>query len=422
MARFPIEERRMAVLRSFANTLFVATLLGVMLGAGPMLAEPANDAPWARVTENDDSIKIETDTSETVIPEKNPKCWMTGKINSPSDDCIGALGKILTNSIGMKLVLIPAGEFMMGNSHTAEEEAEMFKQYGLEPNPDSFRDEYPRHRVRITKPFYMGACHVTVGQFRQFVSDSGYKTDAEKDGKGSYGLDGDSWQQKPEYTWRNPNFVQTDDHPAVTISWNDAMAFCNWLSRKEGQAYRLPTEAEWEYACRAGTTTRYSCGDDPEGLAQVGNVGDVAAKARYPALKSAIRANDGCAFTAPAGTFRPNAFGLYDMHGNAWQWCADWYGSQSYAVSPLDDPTGPSSGELRVTRGGSWYLGPDVARSAKRYGGTRDARYCDQGFRVARTLWQGENILPASVNQVLNCHKRGYEKGIHDLEDAEEKK
>ena len=131
----------------------------------------------------------------------------------------------------------------------------------------------------------------------------------------------------------------------VNVSWNDAVAFCKWLSKKEGKTYRLPTEAEWEYACRAGTTTRYYSGDDPETLAKVGNVADAALKAKFPDWKYTIKANDGYVFTAPVGKFKPNAFGLYDMHGNAWQWCADWYGADYYATSPLDDPTGPDSGD-----------------------------------------------------------------------------
>ena len=308
-----------------------------------------------------------------------------GDINSSPGKCIATPSKVLTNSIGMKLRLIPAGEFMMGNSHSAKEEAEIFKQYGSDLNPDSFQNEYPRHRVRISKPFYMGTHHVTVGQFRRFVGDSGYKTDAEKNARGGFGFDGKSWKEKPGYNWRNPGFVQTDDHPAVIISWNDAVAFCKWLGRKEGIVYRLPTEAEWEYACRAGTTTRYSCGDAPEGLVQVGNVVDAAVKAKFPNMNSVIQANDCHVFTAPTGSFRPNAFGLYDLHGNAWQWCEDWYGKEFYLESSMDDPTGPPSGEYHTTRGGSWYLGPDDIRSAKRYGGASDGRYSDQGFRVVKT-------------------------------------
>ena len=243
--------------------------------------------------------------------------------------------------------------------------------------------------MRITKPFYLGTYHVTRGQFRQFVTDTGYKTDAEKGEKpGAFGWDPDKKEFgfNEKYSWRNAGFEQTDEHPVVNVSWNDAVAFCKWLSRKEGKTYRLPTEAEWEYACRAGTTTRYYSGDDPETLAKVGNVADAAAKAKFPDWKYTIKASDGYVFTAPVGKFKPNAFGLYDMHGNAWQWCADWYGAEYYAASPADDPTGPDSGDDRVLRGGSWFDGPDVSRSASRFGITPDDRFdfCT-GFRVART-------------------------------------
>ena len=144
--------------------------------------------------------------------------------------------------------------------------------------------EKPQHEVRITRPFYLGVTEVTRGQFRRFVDDAGYQTEAEKDGKGGYGWNEETkkFEQNPRYTWQNAGFEQTDEHPVVNVSWNDARAFIAWLSRKEGKTYRLPTEAEWEYACRAGTTTRYFCGDDPEGLAAVGNVADGTAKEKYP--------------------------------------------------------------------------------------------------------------------------------------------
>ena len=184
--------------------------------------------------------------------------------------------------------------------------------------------------MRITRPFYLGTYHVTRGQFRHFVDDTGYKTDAENHVAGFNGFGCDLKTKKlsddKKYSWRYVGFEQTDEHPVVNISWNDAIAFCKWLNRKEGNTYRLPTEAEWEYACRAGTTSRYFSGDDPETLAKVANVSDAAAKAEFPTLKLTIKASDGYAFTAPVGSFKPNAFGLYDMHGNAWQWCSDWYG------------------------------------------------------------------------------------------------
>jgi formylglycine-generating enzyme required for sulfatase activity len=314
-----------------------------------------------------------------------------------------ALAEQLTNSIGMKLTLIPPGEFLMGSRESSAELARMFAQF--EARPEIFDREHPQHRVRITRPFYLGVHHVTVGQFRQFVSGTGYRTDAERGtgttgkgatgkravgkavmGKGAIGLDGATGKYvfKAGYSWRNPGFQQTDEHPVVCVSWNDAMAFCRWLSGKEGKPYRLPTEAEWEYACRAGTTTQFWCGNDPEGLAQVANVPDATAKAKLN-LKFTIRASDGYAFTSPVGSFRPNPLGLYDMLGNVWDWCANWYGKDYYAASPADDPTGPDSGAIRILRGGSWGSRPHDARSAFRGGNTPDHRDIVAGFRVART-------------------------------------
>jgi formylglycine-generating enzyme required for sulfatase activity len=298
--------------------------------------------------------------------------------------------KQITNSIGMKLTLIPSGEFMMGSGESAEETAAFFKKnYGGDDlTPDFFKDEHPQHRVRITRPFYLGAYHVTRAQFCQFVNDSGYRTDAEKGEKpGAPGWDAGKkdFDFNTKYSWRNAGFEQSDEHPVVCVSWNDAMAFCKWLSKREGKTYRLPTEAEWEYACRAGTTTRYSSGDDPETLAKVANVADAIFKAKYPGCLWAIHASDGYFFTAPVGKFKPNSFGLYEMHGNAFQWCADWYAEDYYGKCPADDPTGPTSGTLRVLRGGSWAGRPDGARSAFRRSGDRDFRDFGTGFRVATT-------------------------------------
>ncbi len=296
----------------------------------------------------------------------------------------------LGGGVKMEMTLIPAGEFMMGSGESALAMAEFFNEIYSEGylKPDPYNYEHPQHRVRITRPFYLGTYHVTRGQFRQFVADTHYKTDAEKGEKpGTWGWNPDRkdfrWNEKD--SWRSVGFAQSDEHPVVNVSWNDAVALCEWLSRKEGKTYRLPTEAEWEYACRAGTTTRYYSGDDPEALTKVGNVADAALRAKIPDWKYTIKANDGYVFTAPVGKFKPNAFGLYDMHGNAWQWCADRYDPEYYAASPLDDPTGPGSGDARVLRGSSWSFRAVDARSANRFACSPDARHDDAGFRVART-------------------------------------
>jgi sulfatase modifying factor 1 len=277
---------------------------------------------------------------------------------------------VITNSIGAKLRLIAAGEFMMGSPDT---------------DMHAEDDEKPQHRVRITRAFYLGVTEVTRGQFRAFVDDAGYQTEAEKDGMGGSGWNEEAkkFEQDPKYTWQNAGFEQTDEHPVVNVSWNDAVAFCQWLSRKEAKTYRLPTEAEWEYACRAGTTTRYQSGDDPEGLAAVGNVADRMAKEKFPEW-NAIAAPDGYVFTAPVGRCSPNAWGLLEMHGNVWEWCSDWYAKDYYGQSPADDPGGSLPASSRVNRGGGWSAEPRFARSATRSGNDPAYRFNSLGFRLAR--------------------------------------
>jgi formylglycine-generating enzyme required for sulfatase activity len=272
----------------------------------------------------------------------------------------------ITNGIGMKLTLVPAGEFMMGSP---QEEVgnwnDSVKQHGQGLNIDN---EGPLHRVRITRPFYLGVYHVTVGQFRKFVTGAGYQTDAEKgEHQGALGMDPTTgrFEFKAEYSWRNPGFKQSDEDPVVCVSRNDAAALAKWLSRKEGKSYQLPTEAQWEYACRAGTTTRYSFGNE------VAALGDYA----WWSGNSDRR-------THAAGGKRPNGFGLYDMQGNACQWCADWYDEHYYEESPVDDPKGPNLGAWRVARGGSFSAPPIVLRSASRLF-SPSGRSCNFGFRVA---------------------------------------
>jgi formylglycine-generating enzyme required for sulfatase activity len=292
----------------------------------------------------------------------------------------------ITNTVGMKLVPIPAGEFLMGSTDSDKEAED---------------EEQPRHRVRITRPFYLGATEVTVGQFRKVVESTGLRTEAETDGKGGFGWNEATakFDQDPHYTWRNPGFSQSDEHPVVNVSWNDAIEFCNKLSELEGlkpyyqfsggarsggDGYRLPTEAEWEYACRAGTTTRYQNGDDPETLTQVGNFADGTARTKYSTWTHAKSAQDGYVYTAPVGRFRPNRFGLYDMHGNVWEWCWDWYAKNYYGQSPDADPLGPSQAAVRVNRGGAWFGNPRSGRTAYRNWNSPGYRLFNLGFRVVR--------------------------------------
>jgi formylglycine-generating enzyme required for sulfatase activity len=188
---------------------------------------------------------------------------------------------------------------------------------------------------------------------------------------------------RPEYTWKNVGWEQTDEHPVVNVTWNDAVAFCRWLSKKEGRTYRLPTEAEWEYACRAGTTTRFFSGDDENTLKDVANVADQSFKPIDPGATWAPW-HDGYPFTAPVGRFKPNAFGLYDMQGNVWQWCSDWYSKDYYKNSPRQDPPGPDTPGARVVRGGSFGTYAARYRSAYRHFDGQGDRWPGLGFRVVR--------------------------------------
>jgi formylglycine-generating enzyme required for sulfatase activity len=296
-----------------------------------------------------------------------------------------------SNSVGMKLVLIPAGEFMMGSGDKAEDLAKEFPQYGLKA--EFFSDEFPRHLVRITKPFYFGKYEVTNGEFKKFVEATGYKTQAERQensrrGSGGWGFN--QAEQKfegrdPKYNWRNPGFPVPDNQPAVDITWNDAVAFCDWLSKKENKKYRLPTEAEWEYAARGGTTTRYWNGNDPNSLAKIANTADADFFAKFPTYypkDKTVSTHDGFSLPAPVGSFPANKFGLCDVHGNVWEWTNDWYGADYYAKSPVDDPIGPADGGQKVRRGGAWHTAPLFARSSFRNYNTVDSRYPNLGFRV----------------------------------------
>lgn len=316
--------------------------------------------------------------------------WLLACLNSQAQN-------LYTNTLGMTLVRIPAGEFLMGSE---EPMASLQRHFPLmeQERLEELRDEAPVHRVRITRDFYLGRTEVTVGQFRRFVQASGYVVESIADGTGAYGYNAQHTHRAAErseqfegrdtrYSWLHPGFAQTDEHPVVNITWNDAQAMAQWLTKTEGTTYRLPTEAEWEYAARAGTHTRYHGGDDPQVLLNTANSFDRQAKELWPKFaRHALPGSDGYTFTAPVASFAPNAFGLYDMHGNVWEWTADLYGENYYAQSPADDPKGPQEGRNYVRRGGSWHTWPLYLRSSYRNWNSPQTRYVLLGMRLVREL------------------------------------
>lgn len=277
------------------------------------------------------------------------------------------------NSIGMKFVRLSAGEFTMG-SPLAEK--------GRRPDEG-------RRQARIERDFFIGQFEVTHGQFRQFVEATGYKTDAERGIRGGYGYDeATNKLTGPDhrYSWRFTGFAQTDEHPVVNVSWNDANAFCRWLGEREKQTCRLPTEAEWEYACRGGTTTAYANGDDAQKVIELGNIMDALAHERFTD-RITVAGRDGFIFTAPVGSFRANGYGLHDMHGNVWEWTADDFG--------------PAHPQDKVVRGGDWYHDWSFARSAQRFPIYPGLCRRHAGFRVVRDIHpqQGDEFVPAHADE-----------------------
>jgi formylglycine-generating enzyme required for sulfatase activity len=239
-----------------------------------------------------------------------------------------------------EMVLIPAGRFRMGDI-----------------TGNGYEEEQPVHEVSV-KSFAMGRYPVTVGEFKQFVNATGYKTEAEK-GDGAW-LSNQGWNKVKDANWRNPYFDQTDKHPVVCVSWNDAVAYTEWLSTQTGQQYHLPTEAEWEYAARAGTETDYWWGNDIDKT-----------KANY---------NNNLGRTSPVGDYKHNPFGLYDILGNVWEWTYSEYedkynGKEKECISK-------NSNKNLVLRGGSWDSNPTNLRTAARLDNDPDLRNDFYGFRV----------------------------------------
>jgi len=300
---------------------------------------------------------------------------------------------VQTNSIGMKMVLIPPGEFTMGRSaEQFDKVLQLARKAGRKPARFAVWEMLmmPAHRVRITKPFYVGATEVTVGQFRRFCKASGYKTEAERGLHGGKPYKG----RRAICTWRKPmvwiKLKQKDDEPVLHLCWNDCVAFCKWLSKTEGVAYCLPTEAEWEYACRAGTATAWSFGDF-EDFDRLGHEYMFVSDGRQGKHDRPSR----------VGLRKPNAFGLYDMHGNVWEYVADWWHRFTYKNSPINDPTGPpeqsEKGDMRrIIRAGSFDWGRFGAQSVYRMRITqRSTQHPHQGFRVAMRIKGVKGVPPA---------------------------
>jgi formylglycine-generating enzyme required for sulfatase activity len=271
-----------------------------------------------------------------------------------------------------EMVVVPAGAFTMGSPENEQ---------------GRFADESPQHVVTVAQPFAVGKFEVTVDQFTEFVKETAYDAGGKcltlEEGKSAV---------RDGRTWRDPGYPQTGSHPVACVNWSDTKAYLGWLAKKTGKQYRLLTEAEWEYAARAttspGSGSRYTFGDDDSAMCRYGNVADKTARQTIPgaATWAIYPCSDGYAYAAPVGTFSANAFGLYDVHGNVWEWTEDCY-NNSYDGAPTDgSPWIVGDCDLRVVRGGMWGSNPANVRLARRLKHQSDERSQDTGFRVARAL------------------------------------
>jgi formylglycine-generating enzyme len=313
----------------------------------------------------------------------------------------------IPNSIGMEFVYIPQGEFMMGCSDTEYQSVlKLMNELYMTPEDKKrwveewLEDEKPAHRVKITKPFYMSKYAVTVGEFKKFIDETNYQTEAEKEGW-AYAYKKGKWDKVEGICWNNPGFKtpQADNHPVVCVSWNDVQEFIKWLNglgvRNQGTGvresdseienpkfiYRLPTEAEWEYAARAGTKTMFYWGNGKSGKPMV-NCADETTK-KLLGLKYCWKGYEsGFVYTSPVGSFEPNDFCLYDMLGNVWEWTGDLYDKEYYIKSQLENPINVKIGQNYVIRGGSWLHDPMSLRSSNRYYWNPEFRFHDLGFRL----------------------------------------
>jgi formylglycine-generating enzyme required for sulfatase activity len=255
-----------------------------------------------------------------------------------------------------EMVLIPAGSFTMGSPASEK---------------GHFLDE-EQHSVTVAKPFLLSKYDVTRGEFAKFVAETHY--DAKE--AGCTGAAGVAFGTSPKLNWESPGFTQTDRDPVVCVNWADAQAYVDWLSKKTGKPYRLPSEAEWEYAARAGTTTAYPWGNAPSH--------DNANYGEDDCCAGLVSGKDQWMNTSPVGSFPANGFGLYDMNGNVWQWTQDCYHASASGGSADGAASTAGDCDLRMLRGGSWFFSPVLARSANRVWFNPVNRYVIIGFRVAR--------------------------------------
>lgn len=263
------------------------------------------------------------------------------------------------------MVVMPSGSFMMGSPES--EKGHMSR-------------EAPQHRVGIPRSIAVGKFEVTVDQYSAFVRDTGHDAESECY---VWSAGQKEWDSVAGKSFRDPGFPQTGSHPAACLNWGDAKAYVSWLSSKTGKSYRLLSEAEWEYAARGGTTTRFHFGDRVEELCDYANGAD---KDAYIAWKNKSCSDGVGDMTAQVGRYKANNFGLHDMHGNVVEWVEDCWNSNH--TGALSDGSTRNSGDCsrRVLRGGSWSHPPDLLRSAFRGGYDKTFRSVNFGFRVARTL------------------------------------
>jgi formylglycine-generating enzyme required for sulfatase activity len=272
-----------------------------------------------------------------------------------------------------EMVVLPAGSFTMGS-----------------PESEKGRNSWegPQHVVTFARPFAIGKFEVTVDQFGAFAGETNDTTSK------CWTLENARFDMRDGRSWRNPGFAQDGSYPATCLNWRDANAYAAWLAKKTGKNYRLPSEAEWEYAARGKTTPgsgpRFSFGDDDRAICANANALDQTAKSNLPGTTTweFVPCQDGYAYAAPTGRFAANAFGLHDMHGNVKEWTLDCYREgQGYRGAPTDGAAWTTADcPSRVLRGGSWLSYPRLLRAAFRYKGGDNDRSSDVGLRVARPL------------------------------------